>query len=103
MDKDIIKELEEIYKACNDERVWEIQNRLGNLLKGLCEKSTNPHITDSKNKEMINMLSEEENNVINNVIRDLTSFKECIDDNGLIDHINETINLINNYRDEKEE
>ena len=48
------------------------------------------------------MISEEENTVINNVIRDLTSFKECIDDNDLVDHINETINLINNYRDERE-
>ena len=41
MDKDVIKELEEIYMACNDERVWQIQKRLSRLLKGLCEKSTN--------------------------------------------------------------
>ena len=29
------KELEEIYKACNEERVFEIQNRLAELLKKL--------------------------------------------------------------------
>lgn len=39
MYKDTIKELEEIYRACNTERVWEIQNRLGELLKGLTTKT----------------------------------------------------------------
>ncbi len=41
MDKDIIGKLEEIYKACDDERVWEIQKRLGELLKGLTENMMN--------------------------------------------------------------
>ena len=33
IDSDLKKKVEEIYKACNEERVWEIQNRLGELLK----------------------------------------------------------------------
>ena len=35
----IKKELEEIYKNCNDSRVWEIQNQLGDLLKKLDGKT----------------------------------------------------------------
>ncbi|KKN65117.1 hypothetical protein LCGC14_0485050 [marine sediment metagenome] len=33
--KEAEEELEIIYEACNNERTWEIQNRLANLLKRL--------------------------------------------------------------------
>ena len=38
---DIKKEIEKIYLACNESRVWEIQDKLGNLLKRI-EKSSKP-------------------------------------------------------------
>jgi len=40
MDKSEIKtKLETIYRACNDERVFEIQNKIGELLKGMNEEN----------------------------------------------------------------
>lgn len=37
MQADFKTELEEIYKACNDERVFEIQKRIGKLLRKMSE------------------------------------------------------------------
>lgn len=37
-EEETIKELEKIYTDCNDERVFEIQNRLGDLLKEINNK-----------------------------------------------------------------
>ncbi len=37
--KEIIEELKKIYENCHTERVYDIQNRLSNLLKKLDNKS----------------------------------------------------------------
>lgn len=48
------------------------------------------------------MLSSEENEVINNILRDMDALKLIILDNDVIDSLNETIDIIQKYRDENE-
>ncbi len=48
------------------------------------------------------MISEEENNKINNVLKLLTELKEIVQSQDIVDIINETINAITQYRYEKE-
>jgi len=49
------------------------------------------------------MISEEENQKINNTIKAITILNGVLEDNQLVDHLNETINLIQQYRAEREE
>ncbi len=49
------------------------------------------------------MISVEENNKINNVLKSLTELKEIVQSQDIVDIINETINAITQYRYEKEE
>ena len=47
---DVVPTLESIYRACDTERIWEIQNHLGNLLKELAESHTAKAYSEAFNR-----------------------------------------------------
>lgn len=48
------------------------------------------------------MISNEENEVINNFLNDINSLKKIILDSDVIDSLNEVMDMIQSYRDENE-